>query len=173
MPEAAFHLYIAVSIDGLIADAEGSVDWLNAYETGVDYGTEAFAAGMDALIMGRRTFDQICGFGEWPYAGKRVLVLTSRPIADPPPDVEATSDLAGAIVELREEGAQVWILGGASTAAACRDLGALDHLHLFIMPILLGDGVPLFAGEADPLDMTLETATTFDTGVVALRYSVL
>ena len=172
MPDALFTLYMAVSLDGFIADAEGAVDWLNAFETGIDYGTAEFVAEADALIMGRRTYDQIREFGDWPYSGKTVTVLTSRPIADPPDGVEATSDLAGAIVELREGAARVWIVGGAATAAACRELGALDRVELFVMPVLLGDGVPLFAEAADPLDLSLETATTFDNGVVALRYSV-
>lgn len=73
MAEATFRLYMATSLDGYVADAEGGIDWLNDYETGVDYGTEAFMAEVDTLIMGRATFDQVMGFGGWPYAGKRVL----------------------------------------------------------------------------------------------------
>jgi len=172
MPDAVFRLYIATSLDGFIADAEGGVDWLNDFETGVDYGTDAFMAEIDTLIMGRATYDQVVGFGAWPYAGKRCFVLTSRPIADAPEGVEATSDLAGLIAELREDGAQVWILGGAATVDGCRAMGALDTVELFVMPVLLGSGVPLFAEEAERLGLHLVAVDAFETGAVALRYEV-
>lgn len=172
MPDAVFRLYMATSLDGYVADAEGGVDWLNAFETGVDYGTEAFMAEVDTLIMGRATYDQVVGFGVWPYAGKRTFVLTSRPTADAPEGVEGTSDLAGLIAELREEGAQAWIVGGPTAVDGCRAMGALDTVELFVMPILLGSGVPLFAEEAESLGLHLVSVDAFETGAVALRYEV-
>ena len=170
--ESRFRLYMAISLDGYVADAEGGIDWLNDFETGVDYGTDAFMAEVDTLIMGRVTFDQILSFGAWPYAGKRVAVLTSRPIADAPEGVEGTSDLAGLIAELREERSQVWIVGGPAAVDACRAMGALDTVDLFVMPVLLGAGIPLFGFEADPLPLTLLEAATFESGVVSLKYEV-
>ncbi len=172
MPDTVFHLYMAVSVDGFIADAEGSVDWLNDYEADVDYGTAGFLEGVDALLMGRRTYDQVVGFGDWPYAGKRTVVLTSRPISEAPEGVEGTSDLVGAIDELCAEAERVWIVGGATAASACRDLGVLDRIDLFVMPVLLGAGVPLFSVEDDALNLDLLEVETFETGVVALRYAV-
>jgi dihydrofolate reductase len=169
---AVFRLYMALSLDGYIADSEGGVDWLNDFETGVDYGTDAFMAEVDTLIMGRATFDQIVGFGAWPYAGKRCFVLTSRPIAGAPDGVEGTSDLAGLIAELREAGSQVWIVGGPIAVDGCRAMGALDTVELFIMPVLLGSGIPLFAGEVEALALRLVDSRTFETGAVALRYEV-
>ncbi len=172
MPDASFRLYMAISLDGYVADAEGGVDWLNAFETGVDYGTDAFMAEVDTLIMGRATYDQVIGFGVWPYAGKRTFVLTSRPIEDAPVDVEGTSDLAGLIAELREQKAQVWIVGGPAAVDGCRSMGALDTVELFVMPVLLGSGIPLFAGEAEALGLHLVSVDAFDTGAVAVRYEV-
>lgn len=172
MVDATFRLYMATSLDGYIADAEGGIDWLNEYETGVDYGTEAFMAEVDTLIMGRATFDQVRGFGAWPYGGKRVFVLTSRPIADAPEGVEGTSDLAGLIAELREDGARVWIVGGPTAVDGCRAMGALDTVELFVMPVLLGAGIPLFGGEADALGLHLVSVDAYETGAVALRYEV-
>lgn len=172
MAEATFRLYMATSLDGYVADAEGGIDWLNDYETGVDYGTEAFMAEVDTLIMGRATYDQVMGFGVWPYAGKRVFVLTSRPIPDAPEGVEGTSDLAGLIAELREDGAQVWIVGGPAAVEGCRAMGALDTVELFVMPVLLGAGIPLFAEEADALGLHLVSVDAYETGAVALKYEV-
>lgn len=171
MSEAHFRLYMALSLDGMIADAEGGVDWLNRWDD-VDYGTADLMAETDALIMGRVTYDQVNGFGAWPYAGKRTVVLTSRPLGDAPEGVEGTSDLAGAIDELRDDGARVWIVGGAATAVACIALGAVDSVELFLMPVLLGEGVPLFAGDGPELPLALRETQAWPNGVVGLSYDV-
>ena len=171
MPEARFRLYMALSLDGMIADADGSVEWLNRWDD-VDYCTEAFMDEVDTLIMGRATYDQVMGFGAWPYAGMRAAVLTSRPLGDAPAGVEGTSDVAGLIAELREDGAKVWIVGGAATAATCLALGAVDTVELFLMPVLLGEGVPLFVGDADELPLKLRETRAWPNGVVGVTYDV-
>lgn len=171
MSEACFRLYMALSLDGMIADADGAVEWLNQWDD-VDFGTADFMKQVDTLIMGRTTYDQVTGFGTWPYAGKRTAVLTSRPLGDAPDGVEATSDVAGLIAELREDGAQVWIVGGAATAAACIALGAIDTLELFLMPVLLGEGVPLFLGDGPELPLALRETRAWPNGVVGLTYDV-
>ncbi|NQW12171.1 MAG: dihydrofolate reductase [Alphaproteobacteria bacterium] len=177
MTDARFRLYMAQSLDGFVADAEGGVDWLDAFDDGddeaVDYGTDGFMDEIDALIMGRATYDQITGFDVWPYAGKRVFVLTSSPIPEAPEGVEATSDVAGLIAELREDAARVWIVGGPGAVVAMRGLGALDTVELFVMPILLGAGVPLFGDEADPLPLSLKSSRAYPNGVVHLVYDVV
>lgn len=171
MRDARFRLYMALSVDGMIADADGEVAWLNRWDD-ADYGTAGFIKEVDALVMGRTTYDQVTGFGAWPYAGKRTAVLTSRPLGAAPDGVEATSDLAGLIAELREDGAQVWIVGGAATASACIALGALDSVELFVMPVLLGEGVPLFAGDGPALPLSLRGTRAWPNGVVGLSYDV-
>lgn len=171
MRDARFRLYMAVSLDGMIADADGGVAWLNRWDD-ADYGTAAFMERVDALIMGRTTYDQVAGFGSWPYAGKRTVVLTSRPLGDAPDGVEGTSDLAGLISELREDGGDVWIVGGAATAAACIALGAVDTVELFVMPLLLGEGVPLFVGDGPELPLALREHRAWPNGVVGLTYDV-
>lgn len=171
MSDASFRLYMAVSLDGMIADAEGGVDWLNRWDD-ADYGTEAFMTEVDTLVMGRATYDQVIGFGAWPYSGKRVFVLTSRPLSDAPEGVEGTSDLAGLIAELREDAAQVWIVGGAALAGACFAFGAVDTVELFLMPVLLGEGVPLFPGEGPEIPLALRETRAWPNGVVGLTYDV-
>lgn len=172
MPDACFRLYMAISLDGMIADAEGGVGWLNRWDD-VDYGTAAFMSQVDTLIMGRATYDQVLGFDiDWPYAGKRTCVLTSRPLGGGPAGVEATSDLAGLIAELREDGAQVWIVGGAAAVGACMALGAVDTVELFLMPVLLGEGIPLFTGDGPELPLALRETRSWPNGVVGLTYDV-
>jgi dihydrofolate reductase len=71
---------LAVSADGLIADRHGQIGWLEKFGAAEDFGFGEFLASVDALVMGRRTFDQVSGFGgAWPYGSRPTLVLTHRP----------------------------------------------------------------------------------------------
>ena len=84
---ARVRFYVATSLDGFIADREGSVEWLAPYDARL-YGYDKFVAEVGALIMGRRTYEMIRAIGEdWPYAGKPVFVLASRSLGDVPPGV--------------------------------------------------------------------------------------
>jgi dihydrofolate reductase len=171
MTDATFRLYAATSLDGFIADAEGGIAWLTDYD-GEDYGTEAFMVSVDALVMGRTTYDQVRGFGDWPYPNKRVWVLTSRPLDDgAPPGVKVMNDPAALVETLRTRGGLVWIVGGGQTVRAFLDLGAVDEIEVFVMPILLGAGVPLLPPGASRKLALLETET-YRTGAVRLLYGV-
>ncbi|MFA7429533.1 MAG: dihydrofolate reductase family protein [Rhodospirillaceae bacterium] len=171
MPDVTFRLYAATSLDGFIADAEGGIAWLSDYN-GEDYGTEAFMVSVDALVMGRATYDQVRTFGDWPYPGKRVWVLTTQPLDEgAPPGVKAMADPAALVETLRTRGGLVWIVGGGQTVLAFLDLGAVDEIEVFVMPILLGAGVPLLPPGASRKLTLLETET-YRTGAVRLLYGV-
>jgi dihydrofolate reductase len=165
-------LYAAVSLDGCLADAQGGVGWLAPFE-GDDYGTEAFLAGIGAVITGRATYDQARGFGDWPYAGKRVVVMTHRPLdPDPPAGVEAASgDPAAVLARLRAEvPGDIWLLGGAALARDCLARGLVDSIELFVMPLLLGAGLRLFAPDGPGHGLALTGTRAFPGGAVALSY---
>lgn len=171
-PAPLLRLYAAISLDGCLADAAGGVDWLAPYE-GTDYGIAAFLAGIGTVLTGRTTYDQARGFGDWPYAGKRVVVLTHRPLdADAPAGVEAASGDVGAVVaRLRADRAgDIWLLGGASVAQDCLARGLVDGIELFIMPVTLGAGIRLFANGGAPQGWRLAEARPFPNGVLALTY---
>jgi dihydrofolate reductase len=119
------------------------------------------------VVMGRATYDQAIGFeGPWPNAGKRTIVLTSRPIESPPPGVERWTGGVAALVEhLRATSTKdVWICGGARTARAFLDLDAVDQIELFVIPVLLGDGLPLFERSTQQSSLTLQSRRSFDNG---------
>lgn len=78
-----FIVYIAASADGYIADAEGGIDWLAAYDAR-QYGYDEFIASVGAIVMGRTTYDEVLRQGDWPYPGKTAYVLTSRALPAPP-----------------------------------------------------------------------------------------
>lgn len=169
---ARLRLYAAISLDGCLADARGEVGWLMPFE-GQDYGLAEFLGGIGAILTGRATYDQARGFGDWPYAGKRMAVLTRRPLeADPPAGVEAMEgDLASVVARLRTETAgDIWLLGGAAVAQACLALDLVDSLELFVIPVVLGAGLRLFAPGGAPRTWTLVETRPFPNGVVGLVY---
>ena len=163
--------YVAASLDGFIADASGGVGWLPDGGSD-DYGYAEFYAGVDALVMGRRTYDQVIGFGEWPYPGKATYVFTHSP---PPEGPDGVRFFLGTTQEfIRDVAAQyagmVWLVGGGDLADQFRQAGIIDEYQVFVIPIVLGQGVPLFGGPGSPTLLELESAQTYADGVVQLRY---
>jgi len=169
-PAPRFCLSLACSLDGYIAEPDGGMGWLSPYD-GPEYGVSGLLARSSDLIMGRRTYDQVLGLGGWPYAGKRVHIVTSSPVRDAPDGVmPAHKPLREFIARLRDEATgDVWIVGGGETAASFLDRGAVDELELFVMPCVLGAGVPLFP-DGTPRSFVLKEATQMERGVVRLRY---
>lgn len=162
--------YLAISLDGKIADQSGGVGFLAPFE-GMELGYDAFYATIDALVIGRATYDQVRGFGPWPYPGKRTWVLTSKPLEDPPPGVEA---LAGGIDGLRaalaaHEGGDVWLVGGAALIQAALACGLIDRLELVIVPVIVGAGVSLFGDAAGP-ELRRGEVRELPGGVVEIHY---
>lgn len=168
-------LYIATSLDGFIATPEGGIDWLSQIETPEeDYGYGAFYAEVDVLVIGRRTYDQVLTFGDWPYPGKPAYIVTHRPFISDLPEIRATTQSPINLVNiLQQQGyGRVWLVGGAALVAAFRAEGLIGEYILSVIPVLLGDGIPLFAGPGPAASVGLQAAQTFANGVVQLTYRV-
>ncbi|XDZ50586.1 dihydrofolate reductase family protein [Neisseriaceae bacterium CLB008] len=139
--------YIAVSADGYIATADGNVDFLNDFQH-IDCGYEAFIAGIQTVVMGRKTYEAILGFGvDWPYPEQRCLIVSTQ--ADLPLAAENVSvwgqGLPALIEALRQEAyGDTWVVGGAQLQAAFIEHDYLDTLDVYELPIFLGGGIPLF-----------------------------
>ncbi|WP_170419117.1 dihydrofolate reductase family protein [Ruegeria atlantica] len=151
--------YIAMSFDGYIADENGSVDWLNPFNEslsaeGGDGGYGDFINGIDALIMGRSTYEQVLGWG-WPYEDRRGYVLT-RKEGYSGSHIAAAGSIDALRLAIESAGhSRVWVMGGGETQRAALDAGMFDTLRVFIMPTLLGRGLPCFApGEQRNLELT-------------------
>jgi dihydrofolate reductase len=163
-------LFIATSLDGMIARADGGIDWLF---TDQDYGYAAFYESVDTLIMGRKTFEQALSFGEYPYPGKQAYVLSRRRFKTDRPDVEVTADLPGLLRSLRANpGQHIWCVGGAEIAKQLFELGEIDELRLFLHPIILGHGLSLFDGLKRDIKLRLTGTHAFDSGLVEVHYRV-
>lgn len=167
-----FRVYIAVSADGFVAPPDGGVGWLEPFSgEGDPYGYAAFMAGIEAIVIGRTTFEQALTFPEWPYAGKDVYVLTTRPLHGEHPRTLAWRGSPGELVtHLRRCSGDVWLLGGPGSLQPFRALEVVDEYEIFVLPVLLGDGIPLFPrGPAAGLKLTGHTV--YPDGVVRLVYA--
>lgn len=141
-------VYIAASLDGFIARPDGSLDWLTGLPgDGGDYGFGDFMKRIDAIVMGRKTFETVLGFKEWPYE-KPVFVL-SESLKELPPELEGRASVVGGDLEalvsrLKGRGlANLYIDGGRTIQSfLARDL--IDELILTRVSVLLGEGIPLF-----------------------------
>tara|TARA_R110002110_G_scaffold284986_1_gene499044 strand:+ start:24780 stop:25325 length:546 start_codon:yes stop_codon:yes gene_type:complete len=166
--------YIAASLDGYIAPADASVDWLEPFGA-VDYGFDTFFSDIETLIMGRGTYDQCRGFDSWPYPDRRTAVLTNRG-ADPnaPGGVTFHAGDPSALLETLAPAmsGKSWVVGGGVVLGAFLAANLVDQLDLFVIPVMLGAGIPLFPEGTVSGAPRLLTSETFENGVVWLSYGL-
>ena len=173
-------VFIATSLDGFIARLDGSIDWLNEANAvvpdGEDCGYTAFIATIDAIVMGRNTFEQVLTFGEWPYGDRRVVVRSRQGVVVPEglrSTVSVSAESPEHLVKrLSAEGAQHLYVDGGQTIQSFLRAGLLSELTITVIPILLGTGKPLFG----PLeaDVSLQHVSThvYPFGFVQNQYRV-
>jgi dihydrofolate reductase len=167
--------YIASSLDGFIADGNEELDWLTSYDN-VDLGPFGIAPLMEAvgtIVMGRATFAWVQSHTtEWPYPEHASIVVTSHPLADPPPRVTAWHDgVELLIVHLRAlTGKDVWMIGGGRLQSAFLALGALDDLEVFVVPEIIGSGYRLWPDADLRLTAELTDVRAFGRGMVRMAY---
>jgi dihydrofolate reductase len=167
--------YIATSLDGFIATGDDSLDWLFAYDD-LDLGDHdyrTFLDGIRTVVMGRGTYDFLArDDSPWAYGDKRVLVVTSQPIAEPKGPLQTRDDIDELITELQSlDDGDVWMLGGGQLQMGFIERGALQDLQIFVMPELIGGGRPLFPATGTMVKPRLITADALDRGCVRLHYS--
>jgi len=169
-------VYIAMSLDGYIADRAGGVDWLNAYFS-PEINFDAFFRTIGAVVWGRRTFEQARARGEYRKESGRVVVMTRRPPpGDLPPGIEAYGgDVRALAARLRQElagtGKDIWIGGGGESIVPFHQAGLIDRWEISIIPVLLGDGVPLFPKRGPGVEsLKLIHNRTLSNGVIEAHY---
>jgi len=165
-------VFIATSLDGFIALPDGSIKWLDAVQLdGEDYGFGQFFDSIDTLLMGRLTWETVLRFDEWPYAGKRVAVLTHRPAEGRHGESFLSGEPPAVLAQLHAEGARrVYVDGGAVISQFLRE-GLVDELTISVVPILLGDGIRLFQGAQPRRPLRLAGSHAYPSGLVQLRYT--
>jgi len=167
-------VFVGVSLDGFIARSNDDLDWL-PQDSGEDRGYDAFMATVDALVIGRNTFDKVMTFEAWPYGEKLVVVLSNRPLPPAPAGsrVERLSGPPGDVVsQLAARGIQHIYVDGGVTIQRFLQAGLIQRLTITWVPVLIGAGIPLF-GDAHR-DITLRHLATrqFPSGLVQSQYEV-
>lgn len=174
-------VFIATSLDGFIARCNGDLDWLDEANRGVpegeDMGFQAFLASVDALVMGRLTFEQVLGFGVWPYGVTPVIVLSSGKVEVPPPlhgVVSISSEQPEALVRrLESEGVRKLYVDGGLTIRRFLAARLIHEITLTTVPVVLGEGRPLFGPGAADIRLTHLETRALAGGFVQSRYRVL
>ena len=173
-------VFIATSLDGFIARANGDLDWLIGAESASpeqDYGYQDFMDSVDTIVLGRNTFELALTFDTWPYSGKKVVALSSRTPAVPPHLVEIVEWLSlppqHLVERLAAQGAAHLYVDGGKTIQGFLNAGLIEELTITRIPVLIGTGVPLFG----PLDRDIKLAHVgtrqFENGFVQSRYRIV
>ncbi|MET4637337.1 dihydrofolate reductase family protein [Mycetocola sp. 2940] len=160
-PRLTASAFLAMSLDGYIARTDGNLDWL--LEAGAelgDTGYDDFFAAVDSMLIGRNTYDIVAAFDEYPYAGKRVLVLSTTLDSVDWPDATVHRTVDDALTTLEREGRRHVYVDGGTVVQQFLRAGMLDDITVSIAPVLIGSGVPLF-GSLDR-DVLLELTGTRD-----------
>ncbi|MCI5774164.1 MAG: dihydrofolate reductase family protein [Erysipelotrichaceae bacterium] len=169
-------LYIAMSLDGYIADVDGGVGWLKG--DGSDITNQGsyprFLASIDTIIMGHKTYLQIhdeLAKDNWPYLGKKCYVITHKPFDTSDDIIAYQGRLDHLIHNLKSEpGKDVWICGGVSLAQQLLELQLIDILHISIIPTIITKGIPLFANLKQQHELKFVSSTNYN-GINDLVYT--
>jgi dihydrofolate reductase len=167
-------LYIAASLDNFIARPDGDVEWLNSAEYSLqneDYGYSLIQKTIDTTLMGNNTYRMIMGFDvPFPYPDKTNYVFSrSQKNEDTEFVTFITGDIPNFVKQLkREKGQDIWLIGGGQINTLLLNSGLIDKVILTLIPVILGQGIPLFEGQTKETRFDLETSQTYDNGFVQL-----
>ncbi|WP_242907974.1 dihydrofolate reductase family protein [Actinomadura terrae] len=165
--------FVAASLDGYTARADGDIQWIAEHaEQAWDASYSDFAADVDTHVMGRGTYEMALTLGQWPFAGKRVAVLSTRLPPGSDPRVTVHRDLGALVKDLAESGARRVCVDGGKGIETCLRAGLLDELTVTTLPILLGGGLPLSGALDDDVSLTHRSTRVLGTGLVQSTYTV-
>ena len=169
-------VHIAASADGYIARPDDDLEWLTARPAPEGfYGMNAFMKTIDTKLLGRKTYEMSLRLGEKFESGGRTIVFSrrARP-TDAPSRVEFVSDAIGPFVRrLREQpGKDLWLMGGGDLIASFLDERAIDEFVISVVPVFIGDGIPLIARRHRDVPLELQSVERFEDGLVQLHYLV-
>ena len=167
-------VFVGTSVDGFMARVDGALDFLPP-GGGEPHGYVEFIASVDALVIGRNTYEIVLAFDEWPYGDKPVFVLSSKPLRDAPAGavVERMSGEAGDIVsQLAARGYEHLYIDGGITIQQFLRAGLIQRLIVTRVPVLIGAGVPLFGPLDRDIRLTHVATHQYASGLVQSEYRV-
>ncbi|MHA6576513.1 dihydrofolate reductase family protein [Pseudomonas yamanorum] len=173
-------VFIAASVDGFIARLDGDIEWLHRPEydgaelSGVTY--ENFIGTVDALVMGRKTLEKVLSFPEWPYEGMPVIALSRQSVEIPAElkgKVEVVhQDVTSLVAALVERGMKHLYIDGGQMIQAFLEAGLIDEMIITRIPVVLGQGIPLFSQSGGEHELRHIGTYASDNGFVQSRYEV-
>jgi dihydrofolate reductase len=173
------HVFIAASLDGFIARRDGDVDWLTKYVVeGEDNGYDAMIASVEGLIMGRSTFQKVLTFGEWSYCKPVVVLSRSLKDDDIPADLRGKVRLSDAtpqalMNQLNAEGWKRAYVDGGIVIQSFLSAGLIEDMIITRVPVLLGEGKPLFGSTPHDIELEHLETKTLPSGLVNSKYRVV
>ena len=136
-------LQLALTLDGYIARKDGSVDFLDDMgSTDFTESFNTFVKNIDTLIMGRGTYDKMLEYGDIPFKDKKIFVLTSKKLTSKQKNITFTSDPIESVVKKANN--NIWLFGGSKVIQSFVNLDLIDEMQLYIVPKVIGEGIPLF-----------------------------
>ena len=169
-------VHIATSADGYIARPDGDLEWLTSRPAPKGfYGMNEFMRSIDTIVLGRRTYDVSLRMGATFDSTSRHIVFSRHaPPAEAPPGVEFVNvAIASFVSRLREQpGKDIWLMGGGELIASFLDEQVIDSFVISVVPVLIGDGIPLIARRQRHVPLELQSVERFEDGLVQLRYHV-
>lgn len=168
-------VFIGTSLDGFIARKDGALDWLPA-GGGESHGYDEFIATVDAIVIGRKTFETVLGFDAWPYGAKPVVVLSTRPAALRAPDGARCDMMTGTpaeiVARLGARGMKRLYVDGGVTIQGFLEAGLIQRIIITRIPILLGSGIPLFGPLSHDVRLEHVATRSYPSGLVQSEYLV-
>jgi len=171
-------VFIGTSLDGFIARKDGSIDWLPAIDSKNDFGFNEFFDNCDVIVMGRHTYEGVLKMAEWPYDKKRLIVLSHHEL--PVPDavktrVEVLNLSPEKVVKLlTDRGLRRVYVDGGRTIQSFLDANLIDDMTITTVPVLIGEGIPLFGPLKKDIKVTLLRSEGFtEEGYVQKVYRVV
>ena len=174
MREVKASVFVGTSLDGFIARINGAFDFLPS-GGGEEHGYNEFMASVDALVIGRKTYETVLAMGGWAYGKRPVFVLSSRPLAAAPPKsvVERMSGPpAGIASTLETRGFQHLYVDGGLTIQQFLQAGLIQRLIITRVPVLIGTGISLFGTLTHDVALTHVATRQYDSGLVQSEYVV-
>jgi dihydrofolate reductase len=169
------NVFVGTSLDGFIAGKDGDLGWLNEIPnpSKSDYGYAEFIENIDAYVMGRNTFDVVLGFGNWPY--KKPVFVLSNTLDKVPVELEGkveivNGDLRTLVAMLKNLGYENLYIDGGKVIQSFLKEDLIDEMTLTRIPILLGEGIPLFGKLEIPLKFKLDKTVTYNGTLVSSHY---
>lgn len=171
-------LYIAASLDGFIAKPDGNLDWLTTWPNpaNLDYGYANLLKSIGTIVMGRKTYNEVLSFGiDWPYAEYETYVISNNDdLKILTPNTKLVSSGINQLIALLKDHStkDIWLVGGGALVTSFLNDDLIDTMIITTVPVILGEGIPLFPNKPKETRWKLISVEKFDTGLVSLTYDI-